>query len=124
MLANLTAFSATDTTKVCFPKETARKIAQELIAGDECRDVLALTQNTLSLSEKQLSLKDSIISYKDRQIASMDTIVRSQQSINTTMQQQYAHLQKQYKKQRRKSFLKSIGNVVLLAGVAALLIIK
>lgn len=124
MLAHLTAFSATDTTKVCIPKETARKIAQDLIAGDECREVLAVTQNTLSISEKQLSLKDSIIRYKDKQIASMDTIIRSQEGINGTLQSEYANLQKQYKKQKRKTFFNRIGNVVLIAGLAALLVIK
>jgi len=121
------AFSATDTTRngvVTMSKETAAKVAQDLIAGDECKDLKEIVEQNLSICEKQNNLKDSIITYKDKQSAAKDTIIAAQDSKYAVLANQYAILEKKYKKQKRKGFFKTVGNITLLVGLAAALIIK
>lgn len=121
------AFSQTDTNKskqVCMPKETAAKIAQDLIAGDECREEKQIIEESLLVCEKQLSLKDSIIHYKDKQLSAQDTIIAAQENKYGIMTTQYGVLEKKYRKERRKGFFKTLGNITLLVGLAAALIIK
>lgn len=124
MSVHWTAFSKTDTSKVCISKETARAIAKDLLAGDECKKVLLLTDSSLKICERQLITKDKIIAYGDSIIAAKDTINKSQAAMYATLQSEYALLHKKYKKQKRRGVLKTIGNVALISGIATLFIVK
>jgi hypothetical protein len=124
ILIHWTAFSQTDTGKICIPKETARRIAKDLLDGDQCRQVLEITETNLNLCTQKVDAKDGIIAYKDSVISAMDTISASQFTMYTTLQSEYTLLQKKYKKQKRKGVFKTIGNVTLIAGLITLFVVK
>lgn len=61
LLLSLTAFSQTDTSKICLSHEIATKIAIDIVSGDSAKAELKETKELLLLTEQKVSLKDSII---------------------------------------------------------------
>lgn len=61
LISSLTAFSQTDTSKICLSHEVVTKIAIDLVSGDSAKAELKETKELLTLTEQKVSLKDSII---------------------------------------------------------------
>ncbi len=85
LLLSLTSFSQIDTSKVCLPYQTAKKVAIDLIEGDKAKVELYLTKQILQDTEKKVSLQDSITSICEEkviicttQLALKDQIIEKQ----------------------------------------------
>lgn len=94
------SISQTDTkSKVVIDVEIAKKIANDLVAGDVCKAKLKLTENNISLLEKKVSLKDSVITTLEKQKSNLDLVIAYKDDVIVKQEE----ISKSYKSQLRKS---------------------
>lgn len=94
------SISQTDTkNKVVIDVEIAKKIANDLVAGDVCKAKLKLTENNISLLEKKVSVKDSVISVLGKQKSNLDLVIAYKDDVISKQEE----ISKSYKKELRKS---------------------
>lgn len=85
--------------KVVIDVEIAKKIANDLVAGDVCKAKLKLTENNISLLEKKVSLKDSVITSLENQKSNLDLVITYKDDIILKQEE----ISKSYKSELRKS---------------------
>ena len=61
LLLSLVSFSQTDTSKVCLPYQTAKKVAIDLIEGDRAKQELSLTKEVLNLTNTKVDTQEAVI---------------------------------------------------------------
>ena len=94
------SISQTDTkNKVIIDVEIAKKIANDLVAGDVCKAKLKRTENNISLLEKKVSLKDSVITSLEKQNFNLGLVI----SYKDDAMMKQEEISKTYKAQLRKS---------------------
>lgn len=94
------SISQTDTkSKVVIDVEIAKKIANDLVAGDVCKAKLKLTENNISLLEKKVSLKDSVITSLEKQKSNLDLVIAYKDDVILKQEE----ISKSYKSELRKS---------------------
>jgi len=93
------SISQTVTNKVVIDVEIAKKIANDLVAGDVCKAKLKLTENNISLLEKKVSLKDSVITSLEKQKSNLDLVIAYKDDVIVKQEE----ISKSYKSELRKS---------------------
>jgi len=119
------SISQTDIQKsklVCIDTTIARRIAIDLVAGDECKQEITLVKNNLLLTQYKVSLKDSVINQMEQKeydlndiISRKDEMLKGQEEISKT-------LQKQLRNQKVTSWLYKILSVLGVASTSYLII--
>ena len=94
------SISQTDTkNKVVIDVEIAKKIANDLVAGDVCKAKLKITENNIYLLEKKISLKDSVILNLEKQNFNLGLVISYKDDAMIKQEE----ISKTYKAQLRKS---------------------
>ena len=118
------SFSQTDTkNKVVIDTSIAKKIAIDLIKGDECKEELKITKNNVLLLEKKVSLKDSIIIGNKKHINNLDKIVEGKDNLLKISEENLSSAKKQISKYKGNLFLWKTITLVTI-GVSGFLILK
>lgn len=118
------SFSQTDTkNKVVIDTSIAKKIAIDLIKGDECKEELKITKNNVLLLEKKVSLKDSIIIGNKKHINNLDKIVEGKDNLLKISEENLSTAKKQISKYKGNLFLCKTITLVTI-GVSGFLILK
>jgi hypothetical protein len=118
------SFSQTDTkNKVVIDTSIAKKIAIDLIKGDECKEELKITKNNVLLLEKKVSLKDSIIIGNKKHINNLDKIVEGKDNLLKISEENLSTAKKQISKYKGNLFLWKTITLVTI-GVSGFLILK
>jgi hypothetical protein len=118
------SFSQTDTkNKVVIDTSIAKKIAIDLIKGDECKEELKITKNNVLLLEKKVSLKDSIIIGNKKHIKNLDKIVEGKDNLLKISEENLSIAKKQISKYKGNLFLWKTITLVTI-GVSGFLILK
>ncbi len=118
------SFSQTDTkNKVVIDTSIAKKIAIDLIKGDECKEELKITKNNVLLLEKKVSLKDSIIICNKNHINNLDKIVEGKDNLLKISEENLSTAKKQISKYKGNLFLWKTITLVTI-GVSGFLILK
>lgn len=85
--------------KVVIDVEIAKKIANDLVAGDVCKVKIKLTENKISLLEKKVIVKDSVIYSLEKQKLNFDLALAYKDDKILKEQE----ISKSYKSELRKS---------------------
>lgn len=118
------SFSQTDIkNKVVIDTSIAKKIAIDLIKGDECKEELKITKNNVLLLEKKVSLKDSIIIGNKKHINNLDKIVEGKDNLLKISEENLSTAKKQISKYKGNLFLWKTITLVTI-GVSGFLILK
>ena len=118
------SFSQTDTkNKVVIDTSIAKKIAIDLIKGDECKEELKIIKNNVLLLEKKVSLKDSIIIGNKKHINNLDKIVEGKDNLLKISEENLSTAKKQISKYKSNLFLWKTITLVTI-GVSGFLILK
>jgi hypothetical protein len=118
------SFSQTDTkNKVVIDTSIAKKIAIDLIKGDECKEELKIIKNNVLLLEKKVSLKDSIITGNKKHINNLDKIVEGKDNLLKISEENLSTAKKQISKYKGNLFLWKTITLVTI-GVSGFLILK
>jgi hypothetical protein len=118
------SFSQTDTkNKVVIDTSIAKKIAIDLIKGDECKEELKITKNNVLLLEKKVSLKDSIIIGNKKHINNLDKIVEGKDNLLKISEENLSTAKKQISKYKGNLFLWKTITLVTI-GLSGFLILK
>lgn len=118
------SFSQTDTkNKVVIDTSIAKKIAIDLIKGDDCKEELKITKSNVLLLEKKVSLKDSIIIGNKKHINNLDKIVEGKDNLLKISEENLSTAKKQISKYKGNLFLWKTITLVTI-GVSGFLILK
>lgn len=95
------SFSQTDTkNKVVIDTATARKIAIDLVKGDECKEELKIVNKNVKLLNDKLIIKDSIIENNKNQIINLDKIVKGKDKLLEISDENLSNTKKQLQKSK------------------------
>ena len=117
-------FSQIDTkNKVVIDTTIAKKIAIDLIKGDECKEELKITKNNVLLLEKKVSLKDSIIIGNKNHIVNLNKMVEGKDNLLKISEENLSNTKKQISRYKSSLFLWKTITLVTI-GVSGFLILK
>jgi hypothetical protein len=118
------SFSQTDTkNKVVIDTTTARKIAIDLVKGDECKEELKIVNQNVKLLNDKLIIKDSIIENNKNQIINLDKIVKGKDKLLEISDENLSNTKKQlYKSKINNVFWKA--TTILSIGLSGYLLFK
>lgn len=117
------SFSQTDTkNKVVIDTSTARKIAIDLIKGDECKEELKITKDNVLLLEKKVSLKDSIILINKNQITNFGKIVEGKDKLLKISDENLLNTKKELSKSKRNTFFYKLTTLVSIGALGFFII--
>ena len=110
------SFSQTDTkNKVVIDTATARKIAIDLVKGDECKEELKIVNQNLKLLNDKLIIKDSIIENNKNQIINLDKIVKGKDKLLEISDENLSITKKQlYKSKINNVFWKATTSMSIM----------
>ena len=121
------SISQTDTQKsnlVCIDTTIARRIAIDLVAGDECKAELQLVKNNLMLTNYKVKLKDSVINKLEEKEYDLNLIISKKDEMFKGQEEISKSLQKELRSQKATSFLYKILSVLGLCSTTYLLLPK
>jgi hypothetical protein len=121
------SISQTDTQKsnlVCIDTTIARRIAIDLVAGDECKQEIQLVKNNLMLTEYKVKLKDSIINKLEEKEYDLNDIISQKDEMYSKQEEISKTLQKELRSQKATSWIYKILSALGLATTTYLLIGK
>ena len=111
ILLSLTMFvcgksiSQTDTqNKVAIDTTIAKKIAIDLVKGDECKEELKITNNNILLLKEKIGVKDSIINTQKTQIFNFGKIIEGKDNLLKISDENLSNAKKQILKEFRSLF--------------------
>lgn len=117
-------FSQIDTkNKVVIDTTIAKKIAIDLIKGDECKEELKITKDNVLLLEKKVSLKDSIIFGNKNHIVNLNKMVEGKDNLLKISEENLSNTKKQISRYKSSLFLWKTITLVTI-GVSGFLILK
>lgn len=117
-------FSQIDTkNKVVIDTTIAKKIAIDLIKGDECKEELKITKDNVLLLEKKVSLKDSIIIGNKNHIVNLNKMVEGKDNLLKISEENLSNTKKQISRYKSSLFLWKTITLVTI-GVSGFLILK
>jgi hypothetical protein len=108
---------------VCIDTIVAKKIANDLVKGDVCKEEIKLVRSNLALTKKEVILKDSIINTLGKQKEDLNLIISKKDEMFTKQEEISNTYKKALSKQKTTTFL---YKALSLLGVISttLLIIK
>ena len=125
------AYAQEPTSTLCMPTKVAKKVVQELVAGDSAKALLKATETQLSLNEKVLTYKDSLLIVASSKEIIYTNQIRNEQAekqnyinLYDNCKSQYNELAKKERRTRIKSKMKSIIGLPALIALGVLLILK
>ena len=101
----------------------AKKIAIDLVKGDECKEELKITNNNISLLKEKLGVKDSIISAQKNQITNFGKMVEGKDNLLQISNENLSNAKKQISKYKATNLLWK-GSTLLTIGVVGFLLLK
>ena len=116
MLSGKSISQTVTNNKVVIDVEIAKKIANDLVAGDVCKAKLKLTENNISLLEKKVTLKDSVINVLGKQKSNLDLVIAYKDDIISKQEEISNSYKKELRKEKTKKF---IYKVLSYAGIAS-----
>lgn len=117
-------FSQIDTkNKVVIDTTIAKKIAIDLIKGDESKEELKITKDNVLLLEKKVSLKDSIIFGNKNHIVNLNKMVEGKDNLLKISEENLSNTKKQISRYKSSLFLWKTITLVTI-GVSGFLILK
>lgn len=105
------SISQTDIQKnnlVCIDTIIARRIAIDLVHGDECKEELQLTKNNFMLTQYKVKLKDSIIDKMEEKEYDLNLIISRKEDMFKSQEEISKSLQKELRSQKATSFIYKI----------------
>ena len=102
----------------------ARRIAIDLVAGDECKEELNLIKSNLMLTDYKVKLKDSIINKMEEKEYDLNAIISQKDDMYSKQEEISKTLQKELRSQKATSWIYKILSVLGLASTTYLLISK
>ena len=121
MLISLIAFSQTGTDKICFPVETAKKIAVDLARGDSAIAELTLTKEVLKTTEEVVVQKDNIINTYKEKVDNFSKQIVAYKAKEFQYQDMVTGLESDNKKLNRKLLFSKVSTGVV--GAAGLIVV-
>jgi hypothetical protein len=118
------SFSQKDTqSKVTIDTIIAKKIAIDLVRGDECKVELEITKkNVLLLKEKHI-IKDSIIGNYKKQLDNLNKIVFNKDNLLKISEENLLATKNQLSKSKKNTLIFQ-GTTLITIGISVLLILK
>lgn len=118
------SISQTDTqNKVAIDTSIARKIAIDLVKGDECKEELKIVNKNILLLKDKIGLKDSIIHAQKSQIFNFIKIVEGKDKLLQISDENLSNAKKQISKYKTSNLLWK-GSTLLTIGVIGVLLLK
>lgn len=109
------SFSQTDIrSKVVIDTSIARKIAIDLIKGDECKQELKIVYKNIDLLKEKIEVKDSIINNHKNQIVNANKIVENKDKLLEISDENLANAKKEIKKNKAKTFFWKTATLVTM----------
>ena len=121
MLISLIAFSQTGTDKICFPVETAKKIAIDIARGDSAIAELTLTKEILKTTEEVVMQKDTIIGVYKQKVDNYNKQIVMYKTKESEYQKIVTGLESDNKKLNRKLLFSKVSTGVV--GAAGLIVV-
>lgn len=113
------SFSQTDTkNKVVIDTSIAKKIAIDLIKGDECKEELKITKNNVLLLEKKVSLKDSIIIGNKNHIVNLNKMVEGKDNLLKISEENLSNAKKELSKSKKNTLLYKLTTLISISALA------
>lgn len=117
-------FSQKDTnSKVVIDTSIAKKIAIDLIKGDECKLELKITQENIKLLNNKISIKDSIINNQKNQIANFGKMVDGKDKLLQISNENLESVKKQLRKNKNNLLLWKLTTLATI-GVSSFILLK
>ena len=123
MLISLTAFSQTGTDKVCFPVETAKRIAVDLARGDSAIAELNLTKEILKTTEEVVVQKDTIIGVYKQKVDNYNKQIVAYKVKESEYKEIVTGLESDNKKLNRKLLFSKVSTGVVGAATLVLVLL-
>jgi hypothetical protein len=118
------SFSQTDTkNKVVIDTSLAKKIAIDLVKGDECKEELKIVYKNISLLENKVFVKDSIINVQKNQITNFGKMVDGKEKLLNISNDNLKNTQRQLKKSKFNSSFYKLTTLALI-GITGVIIVK
>ena len=109
--------------KVTIDTTLAKKIAIDLIKGDECKVELEITKKNVLLLKEKHHIKDSMIANYKNQVDNLNKIVFSKDNLLEISEENLSLTKKQLSKYKTNNMLFK-GTTLIAIGVSAILLIK
>lgn len=117
------SFSQTDTkNKVVIDTSIARKIAIDLVKGDECKQELKIVKENINLLNQKVSFKDSIINNQKNQIVNLNKMVDGKDKLIKISDENLNNTKKQLLKSKFNTTIFKITTIVLVGVTGVLLL--
>jgi hypothetical protein len=118
------SFSQTDTkNKVVIDTSIARKIAVDLVKGDECKQELKIVKENINLLNQKVSVKDSIINNQKNQIVNLNKMVDGKDKLIKISDENLNNTKKQLLKSKFNTTIFKVTTIVFI-GIAGVLLLN
>lgn len=108
-------FSQTDIkSKVVIDTSIARKIAIDLVKGDECKEELKIVYKNIDLFKSKIVVKDSIIKNHKNQIVNLNKMVEGKDKLLQISDENLTNAKKEIKKNKAKTFFWKTATLVTM----------
>jgi hypothetical protein len=102
----------------------ARRIAIDLVSGDECKSELELIKNNLLLTKYKVNLKDSIINKLEEKEYDLNAIISKKDDMFSKQEEISKTLQKELKNQKFNNWIYKILSALGLLSTTYLIATK
>jgi hypothetical protein len=109
---------------VCIDTIVAKKIANDLVSGDVCKEEIKLVRENLSLTEKKVVVKDSIIKGLEEQKFNLNTIISEKDKQFQLQKNISDSFKKDLSKQKRTTFMYKALSLIGIATTGILILTK
>jgi hypothetical protein len=102
----------------------AKKIANDLVSGDVCKEEIKLVKENLSLTEKKVVVKDSIIKGLEEQKFNLNAIISEKDKQFQLQKDISDSFRKDLSKQKRTTFMYKALSLIGIASTGILILTK
>lgn len=118
------SISQTDTqSKVAIDTSIARKIAIDLVKGDECKEELRIVNKNILLLKDKIGLKDSIIYAQKNQIFNFGKMLDGKDKLLQISDQNLSEAKKQIAKYKTSNLIWK-GSTLITIGLIGVVLLK
>lgn len=117
------SFSQTDTkNKVVIDTSLARKIAIDLVKGDECKKELLIVKENIKLLNEKVSVKDSIINNQKNQIVNLNKMVENSDNLLLISEENLVKTKKELSKSKRNNLGYKLTSLITVSALVFLVV--